>query len=61
MDKVRERELAIQAIPRFMAFSKKKKRVILRDRFDVVLLTMKKDGTYKKGLKHMKVKNNRCC
>jgi polar amino acid transport system substrate-binding protein len=48
MDKVRELAPEVQAIPSFMAFSKKRNLSQLRDRFDEVLLSMKKDGSYER-------------
>lgn len=48
MDKVRELAPEVQAIPSFMAFSKKRNLSLMRDRFDEVLLGMKKDGSYER-------------
>ncbi|MDW5415583.1 transporter substrate-binding domain-containing protein [Iodobacter sp. CM08] len=57
LDKVRELSPEVQTIPSYMAFSKKKNLAILRDRFDEVLLAMKKDGTYQRIIASQQNKN----
>jgi polar amino acid transport system substrate-binding protein len=48
MDKVRELTPEVQAIPSYIAFSKKRNLDLVRDKFDEILLELKKDGTYEK-------------
>ncbi len=42
----------VQSTPAYMAFSKKRNLLKVRDNFDKVLLEMKKDGTYSKIIKN---------
>lgn len=48
LDKIKELAPEVQAIPSYMAFSKKRNLNLIRDKFDEILLEMKKDGTYEK-------------
>jgi polar amino acid transport system substrate-binding protein len=48
MDKVRELTPEVQAIPSYIAFSKKRNLDSVREKFDKILLEIKKDGTYEK-------------
>lgn len=48
MDKVRELIPEVQAIPSYIAFSKKRDLDLVREKFDEILLEIKKDGTYEK-------------
>lgn len=47
-DRVRELAPAIQSVPSYIAFSKKRRLTSLRDEFDIILRNMKNDGTYDK-------------
>lgn len=47
-DKVRELQPAVENVPSYIAFSKKRNLSSLRDRLDKVLLQMKKDGSYER-------------
>ncbi|STR45451.1 substrate-binding periplasmic protein [Iodobacter fluviatilis] len=46
--KVKELAPEVQAIPSYMAFSKKRNLRAIRDKFDEILSAMKKDGSYQK-------------
>jgi len=48
MNQVRELLPELQRVPSYIAFSKKRNRVSIRDRFDDILSEMKTDGTYDK-------------
>ena len=48
IDHVRELTPAIQSVPSYIAFSKKRSLTTLRDEFDKILRNMKDDGTYDK-------------
>ena len=45
-DEVRELAPALQSVPSYIAFSKKRRLTSLRDEFDIILRNMKDDGTY---------------
>jgi polar amino acid transport system substrate-binding protein len=46
MDQVKELEPAIQNVPSYIAFSKKRDRKSFRDEYDIILRKIKDDGTY---------------
>lgn len=46
MDHIKELKPAIQSVPSYIAFSKKRFLTSLRDQFDSILRNMKDDGTY---------------
>ncbi len=46
MDQVKELSPEIENVPSYIAFSKKRNLVSIRDKFDEILVEMKKDGTY---------------
>jgi len=48
MDQVKELTPAIQSVPSYIAFSKKRCLTSLRDEYDIILKNMKDDGTYNK-------------
>ncbi len=45
---VRELTPVLQNVPSYIAFSKKRKLSVIRDKFDVIIKQMKKDGSYEK-------------
>ncbi|MCP4132733.1 MAG: transporter substrate-binding domain-containing protein [bacterium] len=47
-DAVKELSPPLQSVPSYLAFSKKRNRGDIRDRFDIILKKMKQDGTYDK-------------
>lgn len=48
LDKVRELSPIVQSVPSYITFSKKRDLTLVRDKFDVVLADMKRNGTYGK-------------
>ncbi|AZN38223.1 transporter substrate-binding domain-containing protein [Iodobacter ciconiae] len=48
LHKVKALSPVLQTIPSYIAFSKKRKLSLIRDKFDEILLSMKKDGSYER-------------